>query len=104
MVEFASNGNDARGYLALPESGTGPGVIVVQGQIPIDQPELLRTFQVEDPPSFARTLLIEALQRQGVTVDTSPTGDNPAAQLPPAGSYAEADRVALHTSLPFSEK
>ncbi len=30
MVEFASNGSTARGYLVLPEGGTGPGVIVVQ--------------------------------------------------------------------------
>jgi carboxymethylenebutenolidase len=30
MVDFASNGDTASGYLALPESGNGPGVIVVQ--------------------------------------------------------------------------
>ena len=30
MVTFASNGGTAEGYLALPESGSGPGVIVVQ--------------------------------------------------------------------------
>lgn len=30
MVEFASNGSTAGGYLALPDGGTGPGVIVVQ--------------------------------------------------------------------------
>lgn len=30
MVEFPSNGNNARGYLAVPDSGSGPGVIVVQ--------------------------------------------------------------------------
>jgi len=30
MVEFASNGDTAHGYLALPSSGTGPGVMVVQ--------------------------------------------------------------------------
>ncbi|MFT4658191.1 MAG: carboxymethylenebutenolidase [Ilumatobacter sp.] len=30
MIEFASNGIDARGYLALPEGASGPGVIVVQ--------------------------------------------------------------------------
>lgn len=30
IVTFPSNGNDASGYLALPESGSGPGVIVVQ--------------------------------------------------------------------------
>lgn len=30
LIEFASNGDKASGYLALPEGGTGPGVIVIQ--------------------------------------------------------------------------
>jgi carboxymethylenebutenolidase len=30
MVEFASNGSTAGGYLATPETGSGPGVIVIQ--------------------------------------------------------------------------
>ena len=30
MVEFQSNGGTARGYLSAPESGRGPGVIVIQ--------------------------------------------------------------------------
>ena len=30
QVTFASNGDSAEGYLALPESGAGPGVIVIQ--------------------------------------------------------------------------
>jgi carboxymethylenebutenolidase len=30
MVEFASNGGKAQGYLATPASGGGPGVIVIQ--------------------------------------------------------------------------
>ena len=30
MVSFASNGDSCEGYLALPGSGSGPGVIVVQ--------------------------------------------------------------------------
>jgi carboxymethylenebutenolidase len=30
MVSFASNGGTAEGYLALPDSGSGPGVIVIQ--------------------------------------------------------------------------
>jgi len=30
MVEFASNGKAAQGYLALPEMGAGPGVVVIQ--------------------------------------------------------------------------
>ena len=30
MIEFQSNGGTARGYLSVPESGRGPGVIVIQ--------------------------------------------------------------------------
>jgi carboxymethylenebutenolidase len=30
MVEFASDGDTARGYLAVPDSGRGPGVLVIQ--------------------------------------------------------------------------
>src|SRR6202035_874878 len=30
MIEFPSNGSTAGGYLAVPESGQGPGVIVIQ--------------------------------------------------------------------------
>ena len=30
MVTFASNGDEAAGYLAVPESGAGPGLLVVQ--------------------------------------------------------------------------
>ena len=29
-VEFASNGDTAAGYLAVPASGSGPGLLVVQ--------------------------------------------------------------------------
>lgn len=30
IVEFASNGSSAEGYLAVPDGGTGPGIIVIQ--------------------------------------------------------------------------
>ena len=30
MVEFTSNGGTASGYLAIPEKGSGPGVVVIQ--------------------------------------------------------------------------
>lgn len=30
MIEFASNGHRASGYLAVPESGSGPGLVVIQ--------------------------------------------------------------------------
>jgi carboxymethylenebutenolidase len=30
MIEFAGNGHTDRGYLAVPASGTGPGVVIIQ--------------------------------------------------------------------------
>ena len=30
MIEFPSNGSTAVGYLATPEAGPGPGIIVIQ--------------------------------------------------------------------------
>jgi carboxymethylenebutenolidase len=30
MITFPSNGTDGRGYLAVPESGSGPGIVVIQ--------------------------------------------------------------------------
>ncbi|MGD9890901.1 MAG: D-alanyl-D-alanine carboxypeptidase/D-alanyl-D-alanine-endopeptidase, partial [Dehalococcoidia bacterium] len=93
----------AAGDADLTVSLPRPDMIVVEGTIPAGGGTLLRTAQVADPPAFARTLLIEALGRAGVTTDAAPLGPNPATQLPPSGSYATADRVALLTSLPFSQ-
>lgn len=80
-----------------------PGRIVISGTLPADSPHYVAAYQVEQPSDFARTLLIEALTRAGVTVDASATGVNPVDHLPALGSYADADQVALHRSLPFSE-
>src|SRR5262245_21981493 len=30
MIEFSSNGGTTRGYVAIPEKGSGPGVVVIQ--------------------------------------------------------------------------
>ena len=30
LIHFPSNGHDAEGYLAVPASGSGPGVVVIQ--------------------------------------------------------------------------
>ena len=89
--------------LNLTVTSPSPGVIAVAGQLPADQAQALQTYQVADPPAFARTLLIEALGRAGVTVAATATGPNPDGKLPPPGSYAAADRVALLTSPPFAE-
>lgn len=97
-VSTVPAGQEAAVVVSTPE----PGVIAVDGQVPAG-PALLRTVQVADPQGFARTLFIEALARAGVTVVAAAVGPNPVGALPPAGSYTEADRVALHRSLPFSE-
>jgi len=93
----------AGGDLDVTAESPRPGVIVVEGTIPADAGEVLRTVQVADPQAFARTLLIEAIERQGVAVDATPTATNPVAQLPPSDSYATTDQVARLRSLPFSE-
>jgi D-alanyl-D-alanine carboxypeptidase/D-alanyl-D-alanine-endopeptidase (penicillin-binding protein 4) len=89
--------------LNLTVTSPSPGVIAVTGQIPADQAQALQTYQVTDPPAFARTLLIEALDRAGVSVGATATGPNPDRKFPPPGSYVETDRVALLTSPPFAQ-
>lgn len=89
--------------LTVSVTSPGPGVIEVSGNIPADQGPLVQVFQVPDPAAFARTVLIEALNRAGVTVSADPLGSNPVDLLPDEGSYAAADRVAVLGSPPFSE-
>ncbi len=79
------------------------GRIVIGGDIAADSGKQLRVVSVEDPAAFARTALIEALERAGVSVDASPTGPNPSSKLPKKGSYKADDRVAAYESPPFSQ-
>lgn len=96
-VTTAAEGGASTLAVTMPE----PGVIQLAGEVPAGAP-VLRVQQVADPQSFARTLFVEALARAGVAV-TASTGPNPVAALPAPGSYADADRVALHRSLPFAQ-
>jgi D-alanyl-D-alanine carboxypeptidase/D-alanyl-D-alanine-endopeptidase (penicillin-binding protein 4) len=89
--------------LNLSVTSPSPGVIAITGDLPVNVPHALQSYQVPDPSAFARTLLIEALGRTGVTVTASVTGLNPDSALPPPDSYDPADRVALLTSPPFAE-
>ncbi len=77
--------------------------ILVRGQMPAKQKPSIRVWQVEDPASFARTLLIEALRRANVKVDISPYGKNPSYRLPEKNAYKKMQRVALLRSPPYSE-
>jgi D-alanyl-D-alanine carboxypeptidase/D-alanyl-D-alanine-endopeptidase (penicillin-binding protein 4) len=84
-------------------SAASDGRIVVSGNIASDAGTLLRVASVEDPAAFARTALIEALERAGVSVSASPTGSNPASDLPEKDSYKSNAKVAAYESPPFSE-
>jgi PBP4 family serine-type D-alanyl-D-alanine carboxypeptidase len=77
--------------------------IVVEGQILENSTPLVRTVTVEDPSSFARSLFIEALKREGVEVTSPVTGENQQLLSNNTTAYTEDERVALLTSLPFSE-
>lgn len=94
--------------LALAE---GPeGTIVVTGSIPAGTGTINQSAPVNKPSAFARTLFIEALGRQGVSVTAPATGANPAALIPAAAAlipaaaaYTGAKKVAELTSPPLSE-
>jgi serine-type D-Ala-D-Ala carboxypeptidase/endopeptidase (penicillin-binding protein 4) len=77
--------------------------LVIRGRIAAGRKPLVRTHEVTDPASFARSLFIEALRRADVTVDASPLGKNSVEHLPARGQYAQLRRVAQFTSPPFSE-
>ncbi|MCH9815230.1 MAG: D-alanyl-D-alanine carboxypeptidase [Actinomycetia bacterium] len=68
----------------------------VEGTIAADSDPLLNVYEVPDPASFARTLFIEALERQSVSVDASPTATNDMSGLPK--SYPADSQVAAITS------
>ena len=81
----------------------GAHAFSVRGRIAHNAKPALRIVPVADPAAFARALFIEALQRHGVLVDSSLFQDARDAAFPDSAEYAKLPRVALHTSLPFSE-
>ncbi len=80
--------------------------LTVTGSVPagIATVPVIQTFQAPDPASFARTLLIEALGRAGVAVDSAATGSNPAPKLPPDTEVAGLPRVAVLISPTLAEE
>jgi len=79
------------------------GPVVVSGNIAADAGKQLRVAAVDDPSAFARTALIEALGRAGVSVGASPTSKNPSSKLPKKGSYSPKDEVTAYVSPPYSQ-
>ncbi len=99
--QIVSNVTSTSGVPADLEIGAGgQGVVTVSGSVPAGA-VTNRTFTVREPAAFARTLFIEALEREGVRVRADATGPNPAGDLLPAG-YTGAAEVASFISPPFS--
>jgi D-alanyl-D-alanine carboxypeptidase/D-alanyl-D-alanine-endopeptidase (penicillin-binding protein 4) len=80
--------------------------VTVSGSIPSDAAlvPVVHTWQVPDPPAFARTLMIEALKRVGVTVAAEALGSNPSGSLPPRTAVALLPVQAVLVSPPLSEE
>jgi D-alanyl-D-alanine carboxypeptidase/D-alanyl-D-alanine-endopeptidase (penicillin-binding protein 4) len=106
-VTTAPRGAPETVTLTLSKNGrTG----VVRGRIPVGYrpelpgvPSLVQTFTIADPSAYARTVLIEALRREGVAVEAPTTGPNPARLLPARRAYPARTRVARYTSPPYAQ-
>lgn len=86
-----------------------PGMGRLSGSLPAGyQPALgayplVQTFRIKDPSSYARSVLIEALARAGVTVAADTVAPNPAGTLAATPAYTEDTRVAELRSHPYKE-
>ena len=80
-----------------------PGKLQITGKIPHGHQPVVRVFEAPDPAAFARALLLDALERAGVSVDTPTAGSLPARTLPPRDAYDDLPVVAKFVSPPFSE-
>ncbi|HJU17104.1 MAG TPA: D-alanyl-D-alanine carboxypeptidase [Stellaceae bacterium] len=95
----------------LPQCIGQPGCAAqVTGQLPVNfsppftgKFPLVQTFRIVEPANYARTVLIEALQKAGVTVNAAATEPNPVQLLPPRRSYSPAAKVAELEGLPYAD-
>ncbi len=94
---------DSKGTVESSIRDYGTGRFNIRGKIPAGHKPVLRVMEVADAASHARTLLIEALQRTGVSVDASLQADHPIGKLPPREETVKLPSVAKHVSLPFAE-
>lgn len=80
-----------------------PGRYVVRGKIPAGSTPLVRTREVDDPASHARSLLIDALVKAGVKVKSSSLQSNPGDKLPVSLEVQSLPMLAELVSPPFAE-
>ena len=89
--------------LSIDVRAVGPRRFTVRGRVPVGHKPVLKTYEVEEPAAFARSLFIETLRNRGVRVGASPIGDNLASALPSKAEIAGLPLVAEYTSPPLRE-
>lgn len=104
MTVAAGEETDVTLTADTPGSGTVSGAIAADYAPPVPGVDVfVRTFTIEDPSSYARAVLIEALVAAGVTVTADPSAANPSSLLPAPGSYSDDAKVATFLSPPYAE-
>ncbi len=81
----------------------GARAFSVRGRVPVGRKPLVKIYEVDNPASYARALMIETLRRRGVKVDASPLGSNTVDHLPARPEVAAMPKLATYTSPPFRE-
>ncbi|MBA3720939.1 MAG: D-alanyl-D-alanine carboxypeptidase/D-alanyl-D-alanine-endopeptidase [Parachlamydiaceae bacterium] len=74
--------------------------IVVQGTIPMNQKNVLRTFSIKDPNDFARAAFIQSLGAEGITVNIDKIAPK---KLSKEIFFEKKQPIAIWTSPPLSE-
>lgn len=95
----------------VPQCIGSPGCSAgISGDLPVDDVPpltgvfpLVQTFRIANPANYARTVFIEALEADGVTVDAPAVEANPTQILPAKDSYPGTDQVAKLTGLTYAE-
>ena len=99
QIETAAEGKTPRVEIRTE----GPRRFSVRGRIPIGHKPIVKTYEIEEPASFARALFIEGLRKRGVRVSASPIAGNDGEKLPSKAEVAKLPKVAEYTSPPFKE-
>ncbi len=97
QIKTVSKGEAIDLHITADEAGRN---IVVQGSLPADQKDVVRTFSIKDPNHFAKTAFIEALQKLGIAVNLD---KNKTASLPPKETFQGMTPMAVWTSPPLAE-
>ena len=74
--------------------------IVVTGTLPVDQKNILRTFSIKDPKSFAQAAFMTALKQAGISLNLKAEGQT---ALSEPTSWREKKPIAVWMSPPLSE-